>query len=123
MNRTLFSICLTLLLCIVLGPVSAAEPSSNVPLFAIEVIDDQTSRGVPLVELTTTSNVRYVTDSAGLCAIDDPALFGHEVFFSVKSHGYEFSADGFGMHGKRLKVEPGGSAKLKIKRLNIAERL
>src|SRR5215212_7593782 len=101
----------------------AVEPSAKLPLFAIEVVDDQTGRGVPLVEVTTTSNVRYVTDSAGLVAIDDPALFGHEVFFTVKSHGYEFAADGFGMHGKRLKPEPGGSATLKIKRLNIAERL
>ena len=31
--------------------------------------------------------------------------------------------DGFGFRGKQIKVEPGGEATLKIKRLNIAERL
>lgn len=91
--------------------------------FGIEVVDDATGRGVPLVELKTTANVRYFTDSAGLAAIDDPVLAGEEVFFSVSSHGYTFPADGFGFHGVRLKVTPGEIARVKIKRLNIAERL
>ncbi len=46
--------------------------------FEIEVVDDATGRGVPLVELTTTSNVRYVTDSAGRVAFDEPDLMGRE---------------------------------------------
>src|SRR6476661_8025955 len=58
--------------------------------FAIEVIDEATGRGVPLVELTTTSGVTYITDAAGLVAFDDPALMNQRVFFDVKSHGYEF---------------------------------
>ncbi|MDB5353615.1 MAG: hypothetical protein JWN24_68 [Phycisphaerales bacterium] len=99
---------------------AATQPSRY---FTIQVLDDQTSRGVPLVELKTVSNVRLYTDSAGLVAIDDPALFGREVFFTVSSHGYEFPKDGFGFRGQRLTLTPGGSAKLKIKRLNIAERL
>jgi hypothetical protein len=41
----------------------------------------------------------------------------------VKSHGYEFRKDGFGIRGIALDVKPGGSAQLKIKRLNFAERL
>jgi hypothetical protein len=45
------------------------------------------------------------------------------VFFFVESHGYEFPKDGFGFRGTRLKTMPGGSAVLKIDRLNIAERL
>jgi len=102
-----------LLLTILLG----AQP------FAIEVVDDQTGRGVPLVELTTTSGVNYVTDSAGLVAFDEPGLMDRRVFFSVKSHGYEFRKDGFGIGGGALEVKSGGSAQLKIKRLNIAERL
>src|SRR5438876_4754526 len=83
--------------------------------FAVEVVDDQTGRGVPLIELTTTSGVTYVTDSAGLVAFDEPALMNRRVFFSVKSHGYEFPADGFGIRGVALDVLPGGSARLKIK--------
>ena len=42
--------------------VLTAEPAAHP--FAIEVIDDQTGRGVPLVELTTTSGATYITDSA-----------------------------------------------------------
>ncbi len=91
--------------------------------FAIHVVDEQTGRGVPLVELTTPSNVRFYTDSAGYAAIDDPAMVGQRVFFTVWSHGYDFPADGFGSRGRALELTPGGEAELKIKRLNIAERL
>jgi hypothetical protein len=91
--------------------------------FAIEVVDEATGRGVSLVELTATSGVTYVTDSAGLVAFDDAVLMNQRVFFHVKSHGYEFAADGFGMRGVALEAVPGGSARIKIKRLNIAERL
>src|SRR4029450_7322407 len=101
-----------------------ADPATgSVAPFAIEVVDDQTGRGVPLVELTTTSGVTYVTDSAGLVAFDAPGLMNQRVFFHVKSHGYEFPKDGFGYRGVALDIMPGGSAQLKIKRLNIAERL
>src|SRR5262245_28961222 len=99
----------------------AVEPGA-IP-FAIEVIDEATSRGVPLVELTTTNGVTYVTDSAGFVAFSDPGLMNSRVFFHVKSHGYEFAADGFGIRGVALDVKAGGSAQLVIKRLNIAERL
>jgi hypothetical protein len=91
--------------------------------FAIEVVDDATGRGVPLVELTTTGGITYVTDSAGLVAFDEPGLMHERVHFMVHSHGYEFRKDGFGFAGVALDVKPGGSAQIKIKRLNIAERL
>jgi hypothetical protein len=91
--------------------------------FAITVVDEQTGRGVPLVELRTVNNIRLVTDSAGLAAFKEPGLDGQSVFFYVKSHGYEFTKDGFGYHGLALKIEPGGSAKLALKRMNVAERL
>ena len=93
------------------------------PFFAIQVVDEETGRGVPLVELTTVNNVRLVTDSQGVAAFQEPGLMGRLVFFHVKSHGYEFPKDGFGYSGKALKVEAGGAATLKIKRINIAERL
>ena len=48
---------------------------------------------------------------------------GRRVFFGVAAHGYEFAKDGFGIRGVVLEPKPGGAAKLKIKRLNIAERL
>jgi hypothetical protein len=91
--------------------------------FKITVVDDQTGRGVPLVELRTVNDLRYVTDSNGVAAFHEPGLMGQSVFFHVKSHGYEFPKDGFGIRGKALDVKEDGSSVLKIKRLNIAERL
>jgi hypothetical protein len=95
----------------------AAEP------FAIEVVDGDTGRGVPLVGLKTVAGRTYYTDNAGLVAIDEPGLLGEEAFFSITSHGYEFAADGFGIRGKRVKVEAGGVERLSIRRKNLAERL
>ncbi len=91
--------------------------------FAIEVIDEQTGRGVPMVELQTTSAIRYYTDSAGLIAFYEPGLMDRKVFFGVSANGYEFRKDGFGIRGVVLETKSGGSAQLKIKRINIAERL
>ncbi|HXE54122.1 MAG TPA: hypothetical protein VN541_13960 [Tepidisphaeraceae bacterium] len=100
---------------------SAQEPATH--YFAIRVVDDQTGRGVPLVELQTTSDVSYYTDSNGLIAFDEPGLMNRKVFFSVDSPGYEYRADFLGIRGIALQTTPGGSATIKIKRLNIAERL
>jgi hypothetical protein len=91
--------------------------------FQIRVVDEETGRGVPLVELRTVNQLRYVTDSAGRVAFNEPGLMGQPVFFHVQSHGYEFAKDGFGMAGCRLTPVAGREAVLRIKRLNIAERL
>jgi hypothetical protein len=91
--------------------------------FTITVVDEQTGRGVPLVELRTVHGVRLVTDSAGVAVFREPGLLGRTVFFHVRGHGYEFARDGFGFRGKALRVTPGGSARLTIKRVNLAERL
>jgi hypothetical protein len=101
---------------------TAATASPAKP-FKITVLDEQTNRGVPLVELQTVNALRYYTDSNGVVAFNEPGLMGQRVFFHVKSHGYEFAKDGFGFRGKALDVTEGGSAVLKLKRLNIAERL
>ena len=103
----------------------AAAPELDVEFkpFVIEVIDDQTGRGVPLVELKTVDGERYYTDSGGVVAFSEPGLMDQKVFFHVSSHGYEFAKDGFGFRGKALDVTPGGNATLKIKRQSIAERL
>lgn len=91
--------------------------------FAIEVVDEQTGRGVPLVELETTSSARYYTDSNGLVAFYEPGLMDRKVYFGVSAPGYEFAPDGFGIRGVALQIKPGGSVQIKIKRINIAERL
>lgn len=112
------------LLLLIVSSIRADSPDSDPGrYFAIEVVDEQTGRGVPMVELQTTYGTRYYTDSAGLVAFYEPGLMGKKVFFAVSSHGYEFAKDGFGIRGVALEAKPGASAKLKIKRLNIAERL
>ncbi len=98
----------------------AAEP----PKFAeVRVVDADTKRGVPLVELITVSHVRSVTDNAGRVAFDDPELLGREVFLSVKSHGYEVPKDGFGFRGVKVTPTPGKVVEIAVKRTMIAERL
>jgi len=91
--------------------------------FCLQVVDEATGRGVPLVELETMDNQLYLTDSAGRVAFQEPGQMGLPVWFSMRSHGYEFPTDGFGMTGMRFTSQPGGQVVIKAKRLNIAERL
>ncbi|MHC4176431.1 MAG: hypothetical protein ACYSWU_02935 [Planctomycetota bacterium] len=102
-----------------------AAPPAPAPgeYFQIEVIDALSGRGVPLVELRTVNAIRYYTDSNGVVAFREPGLMNRTVFFFIRSHGYEFPKDGFGMRGRALQVKPGGRVRLKLKRLNVAERL
>jgi hypothetical protein len=99
------------------------QPAEHAKYFRINVIDDVTQRGVPLVELRTVNGIAHFTDSSGIVAFHEPGLMDQDVFFHVSSHGYEFPKDGFGFRGKPLRVTPGGEATLKIHRVNIAERL
>ena len=102
------------------GPAIAEGPSQ---FFVVHVVDDSTGRGVPLVELCTTSEVCYWTDSNGVAAANEPEFDGKQVFFSVASDGYEFRQKIFDDAGTTLKVQPGGQATLTLKRVNLAERL
>ena len=91
--------------------------------FGIEVVDEETGRGVPMVELKTTSSATYYTDSSGFVAFYEPGLMNQKVWFSVAAHGYESAPDGFGMRGVSLDTKPEAVSQIKIKRLNIAQRL
>ena len=52
--------------------------------FKIKVIDEQTERGVPLVELKTTNDIRYYTDNNGIIAFYEAGLMEQKVYFYVK---------------------------------------
>ncbi|NLX96667.1 MAG: hypothetical protein GXY83_10865, partial [Rhodopirellula sp.] len=82
-------------------PTLALEPCR------VEVVEKGTGWPVPLVELRTTNHLRFVTDNAGLIALDVPELMGRETWFWVHGHGYEVKKDGFGFQGVRLTPEPG----------------
>jgi hypothetical protein len=114
---------LTLTVCLsTLFPTAEPAPRQG-KYFKITVVDEQTGRGVPLVELRTVNNIRRYTDSNGIVAFHEPGLMKQTVFFHVSSHGYEFARDGFGFRGKALEVTEGGSSRLTLRRINIAQRL
>lgn len=91
--------------------------------FSIAVVDEATGRGIPLVELQLANRLRFHTDSNGLVAFYEPGLMGREVFFSIKSHGYEFPERFLDERGRVLRPTPGQGVVLRMRRLNLAERL
>ena len=99
------------------------QPTRPEKPFVIQVVDEATNRPVPLVEISTVHQVTHITDNHGITTWNEPELIGEEVFFQVKSHGYEIQADGFGFKGRKEKVVSGGRVQWKLKRTQIAERL
>jgi hypothetical protein len=95
----------------------AAEPCR------VEIIDKENGWPVPLVELRTIHEQRFVSDNAGLIAIDDPDLLDRAVWFHVKGHGYGVKKDGFGYEGIRTSPVAGGTIRIEVERRNIAKRL
>ena len=55
----------------------------------IEVLEKGSGWPVPLVELRTTHQLRFVTDNAGVIAFDAQELMGREVWFDVFGQGME----------------------------------
>jgi hypothetical protein len=101
-------------------PIRASHASDP---YRVEVIEKDSGWPVPLVELRTVHDSLFVSDNAGVIAIDLPELMGIETWFHVRSPGYEVGADGFGMRGVRLTPEPGGTGRIEIARTIIAKRL
>jgi hypothetical protein len=99
------------------GIACAAEPCR------VEVVDKENGWPVPMVELRTTHDTRFVTDNAGLIAITDAELMDRALWFHVKGHGYGVDKDGFGFEGVRLALSPGSKVRIEVVRRNIAKRL
>ncbi len=93
------------------------------PYHGIRAVDEQTGRGIPLVEFRSVNDLRYVTDNHGWVAIHEPGLMGREVWFYLSGPGYEAKKDGFGYTGVRVVLKAGGTTEVKLKRTNIAERV
>ncbi len=68
-------------------------------------------------------DVTYITDSAGRVALAEPELWGQKVFFRVSSPGYECPKDGFGIEGVRLDLAAGARHEVRLRRVQLAERL
>src|SRR4051812_7325104 len=84
------------------------------PWAEIRVLDAATGRGIPLTELETVNSLRLVTDNAGRVAFAEPGMMDREVFFSVRSHGYEMKKDGFGFAGLKVTPRAGQVAEIRL---------
>ncbi len=93
------------------------------PYFIVQVVDEATGRGVPLVELKLPNEVRYYTDSAGRAAVLEPSFEGLQVYTMLRSHGYDHSHKTFWGPGVNLDIRSGATQTVKIRRSMIAERL
>jgi hypothetical protein len=91
--------------------------------FGIQVQDENTGRGVPMVTLETVNGIRLITDSAGWVAFDEPGLMKQRVHFTVSTPGYTFPKDSFGVAGLMFEAKPGTTVDLRLVRSNLAERL
>jgi hypothetical protein len=98
---------------------NAAPPAP----FRIDIVDKESGWPVPMVELTTTHSVKFVSDNAGRVAFDLPELMGVETWLDVVADGYEMPADGFGKRGVRIMPVGGKSQTVEVVRTSIAKRL
>jgi len=122
MNYYIFRLFSILYFAVLLLQPVAARSAERMPS-RIEVIERGSGWPVPLVILRTTGHVRFVTDNAGVIAIDEPDFMNREVFFHVEGHGYEVPRDGFGYRGVRLRLQPGKTFRIEVNRKIIAKRL
>lgn len=107
---------------LICGAAVFAEEPPRVP-FRIEVREKGSGWPIPLAELRTTDQVRFVTDNAGVVAFDLPDRIGKETWLSISSPGYEAPADGFGFRGVRVTPQWGGAVTIELQRTSIARRI
>jgi hypothetical protein len=89
----------------------------------ITVVEKGSGWPVPMVELRTVHQVRFVSDNAGRIAFDLPELMGQETWFTVTGDGYDVPTDGYGKRGVRLTPQPDKSLTIEVDRTCIAKRL
>lgn len=107
----------------ILALIACSRATIAVEPCRIRIIDQSNGWPVPLVELRTTHNVRFVSDNAGLIAFDLPELMNTETWFTVEGHGYSVAKDGFGYRGVRLTPRPAASLTVEVTRQLPAKRL
>lgn len=99
-----------------------AGPQVHPEKFGIRIVDES-GRGVPLVELKTTNEIRRVSDNAGWIAWQEPGLMNREVCWTVSGPGVERVKDGFGFAVFRAITQPGTSVVCRVKITNVATRI
>ena len=115
---------MTLRLTLAILSVLCSGVGAATPYFGLQAVDEQTGRGIPLVEFRTVNDLRFVTDNAGWIAFNEPGLMSREVWFYLSlSPGYELKKDGFGYTGVRVTPVAGKTTTVKLHRTNLAERI
>ena len=104
------------------GATCGQQPAGVQPA-GVQIVDRETGRGIPLVELTTVDGVVWISDSGGWVAVNEPQLSGQTVYFGVRSAGYQVERDGFGMEGVRLQLGSGSRHRIELQRVQPARRL
>ncbi|MDR1860815.1 MAG: hypothetical protein LBR06_07870 [Bacteroidales bacterium] len=104
-------------------PPVAPPPPQAAGYCCIEVTEEGSGWPVPLVELKTVHQQRFVTDNAGRIALDAPELMGRETWFEVVGYGYSVKADGYGYQGFRLTPDYGKTLKIAVRRDIKARRI
>lgn len=104
-------------------PPGGREPTTANRPFVVRVVDEATGRGVPLMTVELAGAVRYVTDSAGVAALNEPSLAGSDVFAKISGPGYEFLAETPIGRGVVLRLTPGAAQEVRVQRTIVAERL
>ena len=107
----------------ILDSQSSKAAESPSPHCKIVVTEKGTGWPVPLVELRTVHQIRFVTDNAGIIAFDLPELMGKDVWCDVHGHGYAVPADSFGYRGVRFVPEPGKTVNVQVERTIVAKRI
>lgn len=92
-------------------------------LFRINLVDQSNGWPVPLVELSTTHQVHFVSDNAGVIAFDLPELMNTPTWLTVNGRGYNVAKDGFGLAGIRVTPKPGEETTIRLRRALPAKRL
>jgi hypothetical protein len=118
-----FPCSLLVFVCACSSPILAADVKTPSAPCRIEIVEKGSAWPVPLVELRTTHQTRFISDNAGVIALDSPELMGRETWVDVIGHGYQVAPDGFGFRGLRLKPEFGKTIRIEVTRTNIAKRL
>ena len=93
------------------------------PCFRIRIVDAETGRGIPLVEVRTQNYIRYYSDSNGLIAFREPGLMDQDLYLFISSEGYDYPKDILGNSGFVINAAENDSIVIRLQRRNIAERL
>jgi hypothetical protein len=93
-----------MLFALVCGATRSPAVCANV--FQIHIVDSQTARGVPLVEMTPLGGAVMVTDSNGFIALDDPSLLNRNLQLGLQSYGYANALLPYGSRPRSLVRSP-----------------